>query len=66
MILLMRKSYSHSSTYSFPSGFRAKLHDEALRAEFDGVGWDGVSNGRFIFIILCGHLEHVHIYLNIY
>ena len=45
----MRKSYSHSITYSFPSWFRAKLHDEALRAEFDGVGWDGVSNGRFIF-----------------
>ena len=40
----------HSSTYSVPFGFSADLYDEARRAEFDGMGWDGLPRVSFDFL----------------
>ena len=47
------------------------LNNEARSAEFDGTdGTDGRTDGNqkcpSMFFILCGHLEHVYIYFNIY
>ena len=51
-----------------PFGVQGNLHDEARRAEFDGMGWDGMGRVRnqkcpLKFFILCGYIDYIY---NIY
>ena len=54
-------------TYNVPPGSSANPYGEARRAEFDGTGGTGWTDGPekcpLILFILCGYLELVYIYL---